>query len=250
MDEAVPYGQQGPTSSEAGRGSEGATADASSGVTERHPKRSQRLLIAVATVGALLLVAYAYGAFRWGGLGDVEVLALLFGVLLLGYAALAVFGVRAGVVAPFVVAALLLPWACGAAAFLGATQRVVSVVDDVSNEFSLEDSPTVETDELVPTDDVLENADGDITAQPSTDARPTTTPLGDPVAFSTAGELGQVQWEVTVTDLECGITSLSRAEVSDDSATATTATPSDGNEFCLLQTCCLNPGVGSWRGQT
>ena len=210
---------------------------------EGHPARSRRGFVAAATAGALLLTAYAYGAFRWGPLDDVTVLALLFGVLLLGYAALAIAGVRGGVIAPFVVAALLLPWACGAAAFAGATQRVVTAVDDFSDVSSLEEIPSAEPPQETPSAEALVNPDGDITAQPSTDARPSATPMGDPVPFSTAGELGVVKWAVTVTDMECAIASIPRAEVSEDgTGKASTARPSKGNEFCLLHTKWKNVG--------
>ena len=80
---------------------------------------------AASAAGGLALTAYAYSAFRWGPLDSVAVLGLVFGLLLIGYAALAVLGVRAGVIAPFVVAALLLPWICAAAALAGTGQRVV-----------------------------------------------------------------------------------------------------------------------------
>ena len=85
MDDAVRDGEQRLASGEQSRGSVGATADESSGVRDGHPTRPARVLIAVGTAGALLSVAYAQGAFRWGGLGDVEVLGLLFGGLLLAY---------------------------------------------------------------------------------------------------------------------------------------------------------------------
>ena len=44
--------------------------------------------------------------------------------------------VSAAVIAPFVVAALLLPWVCGAAALAGLGQRVGGAIEDFSNDLS------------------------------------------------------------------------------------------------------------------
>jgi len=95
-----------------------------------------RAFVTAATVGGLALVAYAFASFRWGPLDAVGVLGLVFALLLLGYAVLAFFAVRAMVVAPFVVVALLLPWACGAAAAIGAGQRVDSVIEEFTDDLS------------------------------------------------------------------------------------------------------------------
>jgi hypothetical protein len=74
--------------------------------------RSRRHTTAFAlagVIGALVLVAYGYGATGWGPLDDMGLLIGVFALLLVGFSVLAVFGVRARVIAPFVVPALLLP---------------------------------------------------------------------------------------------------------------------------------------------
>lgn len=100
------------------------------------------------------MVAYAFASFRWGPLDAVGVMGLAFALLLIAYAVLAFFAVRAMVVAPFVVAALLLPWACGAAAAIGAGQRVDSVIEEFTNDLSGGFTGGAETDPLLP--DALE----------------------------------------------------------------------------------------------
>lgn len=116
-----------------------------------------------AIAGGLALVAYAYVASRWGQADAVIGLMLIFALLLVGYAVLALFAVRRAVIAPFVVAALLLPWACSGAAALGGVQRVGSAIDKITNDFSgglpdgfSEDSPVADA---TPTGDALAESD-------------------------------------------------------------------------------------------
>ena len=173
-----------------------------------------RLLVIGGTIGAFALAAYAYSALRWGPLDSATILGLIFGLLRLGYAALAVVGVRAGVVAPFVVAALLWPWVCGAAAAAGLGQRVGGAIDDFSNDLSSTSSLTEPAAPL--TDDSVEPAptESDFEAlaeseetfpSPPADASTANT-VGKPVTFRQDLGGGDITpWKVTVKDVECGV---------------------------------------------
>lgn len=133
---------------------------------------SRRAPIIFAVAGGLALVVYAYAAFRWAPIDSIELLVLTFGLLLLAYAALAVVGVRAGVVAPFVVAALLLPWACGAAAAVGIGGRAQTLVDQFTQDFS--GGLLEETQEATPLADESQEANPSPEAIPENAAAATT----------------------------------------------------------------------------
>ena len=204
---------------------------------------------AASAAGGLALTAYAYSAFRWGPLDSVTVLGLVFGLLLIGYAALAVLGVRAGVIAPFVVAALLLPWICAAAALAGTGQRVGGAIEDFSDDLtdssSLEEpvAPLLE-ESFEPTPEESEVAvpsEGEVFPSPPADVAADAA-LGVPVVFEQELGGGEVStWRITVTDVQCGQTSLKKAEYKDD-GTVGTATPRSGHEFCLVETNWTNAG--------
>lgn len=207
------------------------------------------LWMAAAAVGGLALMIFSYAAMRWGALDDASLLALGFGLLLLAYAALAVVGVRAGAIAPFVVAALLLPWVCGAAAMAGIGQRVDSVVDGLSEDFADVDSPEDPAVPMPEESDAALPSEEEVFPSPPPDATSVST-LGDPVVFEQ--ELGPGEfatWEVMVKDVECGSQSLAKAEFAPDGSVVT-ATPRGGQEFCVVETEWTNVGKVEAGGAT
>jgi hypothetical protein len=226
-------------------GTETPTTTASLG----QPARRVRAFTAAAAAGGLVFSVYAYSAFRWAPLDSATILALVFGLLLLAYAALAAIGVRAAVIAPFVVAALLLPWVCGAAALAGLGQRVGGAIEDFSNDLSGSSSleqpvaPLVE-ESVQPTPEesnLVAPSEEEVFPSPPADAAPAAAP-GAPVVFEQELGGGDVsKWRVTVTDVQCGLTSLKKAEYKDD-GTVGTATPRSGHEFCLVETKWTNVG--------
>lgn len=233
---------------------------------EGKPTRRATALRIAAVAGGLALPVCAFSVFSWAPSQDAAViLMLVFVLLLIGYAVLAVFGVRAGVVAPFVVAALLLPWVCVAAALLGIVQRADSLIDEFSKDFSdtsslQETAPSlpVESEAAVPSEgeealpaqgEEAAPSDEEVFPAPPSDAAPAVA-LGAPVTFEQElGPEGEVApWAVTVTDVECGLKALSKGEYTDDGVG--TATPRSGYEFCLVETRWKNVGDAEAGGAT
>ncbi|HHU09240.1 MAG TPA: hypothetical protein GXZ60_04395, partial [Intrasporangiaceae bacterium] len=158
-------------------------------------------------------MTFAYGAARWGSVDSASLLALVFGVLLVAFSVAAVFGIRSRVIAPFVVAALLLPWLCGAAVMVGMGQRVSGVFDALSKggDSSLIDGPTADgadDDQTVPDEepsaDLGGDGDSDVLGEyvaPPDDVSGA-VPLGEPVRYSeqTGPDPAETaDWEVTIT---------------------------------------------------
>ncbi len=77
----------------------------------------------------LVLLGSAYGVARAGL--DLGVQIAIVSGLLIALAVLAYFGVRAGRSAPFVVTAILLPYALGAVVASGSAQRLASGMEDL-----------------------------------------------------------------------------------------------------------------------
>ncbi|HHX46661.1 MAG TPA: hypothetical protein GX718_04725, partial [Brevibacterium sp.] len=212
----------------------------------RGSRNTDLIYTGVAVVGSLILVTFAYGAARWGSVDSVVLLALVFGVLLVAFSVAAVFGVRSRVIAPFVVAALLLPWLCGAAAVLGMGHRVGDVFDALTNgaDSALMDgvSPDGSDDEWTDPAEGLSagrDDDGEFDgveeyATPPDDVSGA-VPRGEPVRYSqqTGPDPAETaEWEVTVTEVECGLAELPGADLT-SSGQGVDALPRVGHEFCL-----------------
>ena len=217
--------------------------------------RSQRHTTAFTlsgVIGALVLIAYGYSATRWGPLDDLGLLIGGFALLLVGFSVLAVFGVRARVIAPFVVAALLLPWAVAGAAFVGSLHRVVGAVDEIMGDS--QGSFDGMEEELAPSDesgDVVEPAPEDQSEIYETppDGDVDAVPVGEPVPYTQLmgpGEADVAEWVITVQPAECGMTVLPDADYS-GSGDLVDAVPREGFEFCLIASEWANVGdVASW----
>lgn len=220
---------------------------------DEHPmmRRHGTVFSLAALVGVLALVGYAYGATRWGPLDNVGLLIAGFSVSLVGFSVLAVFGVRARVIAPFVVAALLLPWAAAGAAFVGSAHRVAGALDELMDDsvgVAVDNGSTAMVDDE---DDVVEPVpedEGEIFEAPPEDVSDV-VPLGTPVTYSQLmgpGESDAAEWSIVLQSVESELTVLPDSDYS-GSGDVIDAVPRNGFEFCVITSEWSNIGeVASW----
>ncbi len=120
-------------------------------------RKSPRVIGALVAVLALVLLGVAYGVSRAALSFDAQIIVV--GLLVIAFAVFAYLGVRAGHIAPFVVTALLLPYALVGVMAYGSAQRLTSELDGIfgsdSSSSNYDEDYEADEDEEEPAEEVV-----------------------------------------------------------------------------------------------